>query len=60
VEAIRLNIKSVILKIETFIENRESIIALVNFTPINLLIDYTNYLNLFLEMRSLIKPNVFL
>jgi hypothetical protein len=58
VEAMRLNIKSVVLEIKTFIKNRKSIIALVSFTPINLLIDYTNYLNLFL--RSPIKPNVFL
>jgi hypothetical protein len=56
----RLNIKSVVLEIKTFIKNRKSIIALVSFTPINLLIDYTNYLNLFLKTRSPIKPNVFL
>jgi hypothetical protein len=60
VEAMRLNIKSVVLEIKTFIKNRKSIIALVSFTPINLLIDYTNYLNLFLKTRSPIKPNVFL
>jgi hypothetical protein len=60
VEAMRLNIESVVLEIKTFIKNRKSIIALVSFTPINLLIDYTNHLNLFSETRSPIKPNVFL
>jgi hypothetical protein len=60
VEAIRLNIESVVLEIKTFIKNHKSIIALVSFTLINLLIDYINYLNLFSETRSPIKPNVFL
>jgi hypothetical protein len=60
VKAMRLNIESIILEIKTFIENHKSIIALISFTLVNLLVDYTNYLNLFLETRSIIKPNVFL
>jgi hypothetical protein len=60
VEAMRLNIESVILEIKTFIENYKSIIALVSFTLINLLIDYINHLNLFLETRSPIRPDIFL
>ena len=60
IEAIRLYIKNIVLEIETFIENRESIVALVRFSLVNLLIDYTNYLNLFLEIRPLIKVNIYL
>jgi hypothetical protein len=60
VEAMRSNIESVVLEIETFIENRESMIALISFTPVDLSVDYTDHLDLFLETRSLIKPDVFL
>jgi hypothetical protein len=60
VEAIKSNIESVILEIKTFIENHESIIALVSFTPVNLLIDYANYLDLFSEIRSPIRPDMFI
>jgi len=54
----RLHIESIVPEIETFIENRESIVALVRFSLINLLVDYTNYLNLFLEIRPLIRVDV--
>jgi hypothetical protein len=60
VEAMKLNIESVIPEIKIFIKNRENIIALVSFTLVNLLIDYTNYLNLFSEMRSPIRPDIFI
>ena len=60
VKAMRSNIKSVVLEIETFIENCESIIALVSFTPVDLLVDYTNHLNLFLEIRSPIRLDMFI
>jgi hypothetical protein len=60
VKAMRSNIKSVVLEIETFIENRESMIALISFTPVDLLIDYADHLDFFSETRSLIKPDVFL
>jgi hypothetical protein len=60
IEAIRLNIKSVVLKIKIFIKNCENIIALISFTLINLLIDYADYLNLFLETRFLIRLDIFL
>jgi hypothetical protein len=59
VEAMKLNIESVILEIKTFIENRESIIALVSFTLVDLSVDYANYLDLFLETRSLIRLDIF-
>jgi hypothetical protein len=60
VEAMKSNIKSVVLEIETFIKNRESIIALISFTPVNLLVDYANHLNLFLKTRPLIRAAVLL
>ena len=60
VKAMRSNIKSVVLEIEIFIENRESMITLISFTPIDLSIDYTDYLDFFLKTRSFIKPDVFL
>jgi len=59
VKAIKSNIESVIPEIETFIENRESIIAPVSFTPVNLSVDYADHLNLFSETRSPIRPEMF-
>lgn len=47
-------------EIETFIENRESIIALVRFSLINLLVNYINYLNFFLEIRLFIRADIYL
>jgi hypothetical protein len=55
----RLNIKSIILKIKIFIKNYKSIIALVRFSLVNLLVDYTN-LNLFSEIRTFIKVGILL
>jgi hypothetical protein len=58
VKAVRLYIKSVVPEIETFIKNQESIVALAKFSLVDLLIDYTNYLDLFSETRPLIKADV--
>jgi hypothetical protein len=56
--AVRLHIESVVPEIEIFIENRESIIALARFSLVDLLVDYTNYLDFFSETRSFIKADV--
>jgi hypothetical protein len=60
VEAMRSNIESVIPEIKTFIENRGGMIAPVNFTPVNLSVDYADHLDLFSETRSPIGPDLFL
>ena len=60
VEAMRSNIESVVPEIETFIENREGMIALVRFTPVDLLVDYADYFDVFSETRAPIGAGVFL
>lgn len=49
VEAVRLHIESVVPEIETFIENRESMVAPARFSPVDLSVDYTDHLDLFSE-----------
>ena len=51
VEAVRLHIESVVPEIETFIENRESMVAPARFSPVDLSVDYTDHLDLFSETR---------
>jgi hypothetical protein len=58
VKTVRLHIKSVVPEIKTFIKNRESIIAPARFSPVDLLINYTDYLNLFSETRPPIRADV--
>jgi hypothetical protein len=58
VEAVRLHIESVVPEIETFMENRESMIALARFSLVDLSVDYTDHLDLFSETRPLIRADV--
>jgi hypothetical protein len=51
VKAVRLHIESVVPEIETFIENRESMVAPARFSPVDLSVDYTDHLDLFSETR---------
>jgi hypothetical protein len=58
VEAVRLHIESVVPEIETFMENRESMVAPARFSPVNLSVDYTDLLDLFSETRPPIGADV--
>jgi hypothetical protein len=59
-EAMRLYIENVVPEIETFIKNRESIVALARFSPVDLSVDYTDYLDLFSEIKPLIRADIYL
>ena len=59
VEVMRSNIESVVPEIETFIENRESMIAPVSFTLVNMSVDYADQLDLFSETRPPVGASVF-
>jgi hypothetical protein len=56
----RLYIENMVPEIETFIKNQESIIALARFSPVNLLVDYTDHLDPFSETRPLIRVDIYL
>ena len=60
VEAMRSNIESVVPEIEAFIENRESMIAPVRFTLVDLSVDYADHLDLFSETIPPTGAGVFL
>jgi hypothetical protein len=59
-EAVRLHIENIVLEIEIFIENRENMVALARFSPVDLSVDYTDHLDLFSETRPLIRVDVYL
>jgi hypothetical protein len=58
VKAVRLHIESVVPEIETFIKNRESMVALARFSLVDLSVDYTDHLDLFSETRPFIRADV--